>query len=32
MKLIKGAALVTAMGMLAACGSSDSDDKALTSV
>ena len=28
MKLIKGAALVTAMGMLAACGSSsDSDDK-----
>jgi hypothetical protein len=30
MKFIKGAALVTAMGMLAACGSSDSDDKALT--
>lgn len=30
MKLIKGAALVTAMGMLAACGSSDSDDKTLT--
>ena len=30
MKLIKGAALVTAMGMLAACGSSDSDEKTLT--
>lgn len=30
MNLIKGAALVSAMGMLAACGSSDSDDKALT--
>lgn len=30
MTLIKNAALITAMGMLAACGSSDSDDKALT--